>query len=397
MDARFDIEPPDEAWQAANPGWQNVPPDSPRWRTRPGDRSGNLGAPPSEEPEEPQTPLILSPAAPLDSARELVRRQFTHDDGRTIQHQQGTFYVWRGTHYAEMETEETRASIYRFLDGALRIIVKKQLKEIVPFDPNQAKVENVLDALAAEAQIPGTVRAPGWLDTKPHLAAADIVSCTNGLVHLPSRSQLAHSPAFFGLNALGYPFDPAAPKPVAWLKFLGEIWPDDPDAITTLQDIFGLLLTPDTRHQKAFLMVGPKRSGKGTIARVLIALLGRENVAGPTLGSLGENFGLASLIGKPLAIISDARLGGRADAHTIAERLLAISGEDALSVARKFRADWIGQLPTRFLILSNELPRLTDSSGALAGRFVILMLRKSFYGRGACPGNDLPWHLGSLV
>ena len=92
---------------------------------------------------------------------------------------------------------------------------------------------------------------------------------------------------------------------------------------STACGMFGYLLTSDTRLQKMFLIVGPKRSGKGTIARVLKALLGVANVAGPTLSGLGTNFGLAPLVGKPLAIISDARLSGRADQQVIAERLLA--------------------------------------------------------------------------
>jgi putative DNA primase/helicase len=39
------------------------------------------------------------------------------------------------------------------------------------------------------------------------------------------------------------------------------------------------------------------------------------------------------------------------------------------------------KLPTRFVFLTNELPRLTDASGALSGRFMMLRLTKSFYGR----------------
>ena len=31
--------------------------------------------------------------------------------------------------------------------------------------------------------------------------------------------------------------------------------------------------------------------------------------------------------------------------------------------------------------MTNELPRLTDSSGALASRFIVFVLTKSFYGR----------------
>ena len=121
------------------------------------------------------------------------------------------------------------------------------------------------------------------------------------------------------------------------------------------------------------MLVGPKRAGKGTIARVLTALLGKDNVAGPTLGTLSSNFGLAPLIRKPLAIISDARLSGRSDQTVIVERLLSISGEDVLTIDRKHREPWTGTLPTRFLLLTNELPKLADASGARLrerGRFV---------------------------
>jgi hypothetical protein len=39
--------------------------------------------------------------------------------------------------------------------------------------------------------------------------------------------------------------------------------------------------------------------------------VGDDNVAGPTLSSLGGEFGLQPLIGKPLAVVSDARFSGR--------------------------------------------------------------------------------------
>jgi putative DNA primase/helicase len=90
------------------------------------------------------------------------------------------------------------------------------------------------------------------------------------------------------------------------------------------------------------------------------------------------NFGLAPLVGKPLAIISDARLCG-ANTRQVVERLLSVSGEDMLTVDRKYRDAWTGTLPTRFLVISNELPRFGDASGAIANRFVVLML--SWLGR----------------
>jgi putative DNA primase/helicase len=94
---------------------------------------------------------------------------------------------------------------------------------------------------------------------------------------------------------------------------------------------------------------------------------------------LGSEFGLAPLIGKTLAVISDARFAGR-DASVVVERLLSISGEDLLTVNRKYREQWTGKLPSRLHVLSNELPKLGDASTAM-GRIVLLLTTRSWLGR----------------
>ena len=165
------------------------------------------------------------------------------------------------------------------------------------------------------------------------------------------------------------------------MKFLRSIWDDDDESIACLQQIVGLMLTWELKHQKMVLVVGPKRSGKGTIAEIIRQLVGPMNTASPGLNSLSTQFGMQSLIGKQVAIISDARLTQRTDLAVLAENLLRISGADAVSVPRKFLEDWSGRLTVRFLLLSNEVPRIADPSGALASRFVILTMKNSFFGR----------------
>jgi putative DNA primase/helicase len=330
--------------------------------------------------------LTLSPSAPLDSARAFMERRYTKDGCRTLLHHNGAFHAWTGSHYPEADEARLRAEIYDFLDGAQRRTNDNE--KLAPFNPTRAKVGDVLDALAAVANLPTTIRPPSWLGDAVDLPADEIIACANGLLHLPTRTMLRHSPEFYTQNALDFRYDPKAPTPVQWLRFLESLWcGDDPgpaaiatEAIATLQEIFGYCLTGDTSQQKVFLIIGPKRSGKGTIARILTRLVGAENVAGPTLASLGQNFGLAPLIGKRVAIVSDARLGGHSDQHAIAERLLAISGEDALTIDRKHRPAWTGRLQARFVVLSNELPRLADASGALASRFIVLVMTRSFFG-----------------
>jgi putative DNA primase/helicase len=200
------------------------------------------------------------------------------------------------------------------------------------------------------------------------------------LLHLPTRRLIASTPTFFGLNASTISYDPDAQPPTKWLAFLAQVLGDS-TAISTAQEWFGYVLSPDTSQQKILLAIGPKRSGKGTLARIKTALLGKGSVAGPTMGSLGESFGLEPLIAKSLAIISDARIGARSDKSVIIERLLTISGEDTLTVGRKFKMAWSGRLPTRIAILTNEMLALTDGSGALVGRFIVLLFPNSFFGQ----------------
>ncbi len=337
----------------------------------------DYGAPEvNEAVEEGEPRLTLDPGNPLPSARSFIDRNYTTGDHRTLVHHAGQFFGWSGAHYPVVEDTEIRAGLYPFLEAAVRAKEKK----LVPFKPNTAKVNNVLDALRAAANLPTSITAPAWLEEGSDLPApAEIVSCRNGLLHLPTLELLSATPNFFGLNTVEFPYLPEAPEPTLWLKFLDQLWPEDPEAVRALQEIMGYALTPDTRQQKLFLLVGPKRSGKGTIGRVITQLLGAANVCAPTLSSLSTNFGLAPLIGKQLAVISDARLGSRADQYAITERLLSISGEDGITIDRKFLPGWTGRLPTRFLILTNELPRLADASGALASRFIVLTLQRSFY------------------
>jgi putative DNA primase/helicase len=340
-----------------------------------GGSSGELNG---KHPHAAQPPYIINTAAPYDTAKQFRDALFCASEHPVLFHHRGAFYCWNGAAYPEFDEVDLRARLYAFLDQC--VTIDKEGKQH-PFKPNKSRVANIVDGLQAAANLLSTISASAWLVDAPDLDPSDIIVCGNGLLHLPTLDLLPHTPLFFTNNALEFGYEPNAPAPQGWLKFLDALWPDDQESIDTMQEIFGLCLTGDTRHQKAFLVIGPKRSGKGTIARILIAMVGRCNAVSPTLASLGERFGLQPLINKLLAVISDARLGTKADQHAIAESVLRITGEDDVTTDRKNRQAWTGQLQVRFLVISNELPRLADTSGALASRFIILRLINSFYGR----------------
>jgi putative DNA primase/helicase len=322
--------------------------------------------------------IVPSFSDPPAVVRALLNALYKTPEGFRLRHHRGQAYIWDGTCWSAIARRDVRSLVYHHVENAWYVDERRGL---LPWNPTSRKVDDVLDALESLTLIGSRLEAPFWIDGRPDdPPAKEIIAMRNGLLHVPTRTLRAPSPRLFACHALPFDYLPDAPRPTRWLAFLSELWPQDESSIRVLQETIGYLLAGETNLQKIFLVVGPKRGGKGTIGRVLAGLMGPHNVAAPTLSSLSTNFGLAPLIDKPLAIVADARLSVKTESHSVVERLLSISGEDSLTVDRKYRDHWTGRLPTRFLILTNELPRLSDVSGALASRFVVFALTKSFYG-----------------
>src|SRR5438270_4118186 len=100
------------------------------------------------------------------------------------------------------------------------------------------------------------------------------------------------------------------------------------DSVVLLQQWAGYLLTADTHQQKALLMIGPPRSGKGTVIRILQRMLGPGACVSVYLSALADRFGLEPLVGKTAAFCPDAHLGRNADSVGVLEKLKGIIGED---------------------------------------------------------------------
>ncbi len=325
-------------------------------------------------------------------ARLFIRRQCQHGQRLTLRFYRDQWNRWDGSAYRIVPENELRAeltaTVKNEVDRANSVAQRLATNGKAP-EARKATARLVSDeahALASVTILPSRIEAPAWLEGDVFFPPSEMLACRNGLVHVPSLVAakdyfMAPTPHFFSPNCLDFDFNAKAPEPAAWLDFLAGLWLDDPQSIDLLQEWFGYCLTPDTRQQKVLVLIGPKRSGKGTIARVMRRLVGADNVASPILSSLGTAFGLWPLLGKTVAIIQDARLSERTDAAAVAERLLSISGEDALTIDRKFLPPITTNLYARFMLLTNELPKLHDSSGALPGRMILLRMTRSWFGK----------------
>ena len=340
-------------------------------------------APPAEskESESAGTPdddlLILDRDDPNMSAKALIASKFKNENGqRTLLHYQDTFYIWRKSRYEELPKEQMVGIVWQFLDGAMHMTKNGPDR----FKPNTTRCNDVMRAAATQSQLRGKKEFPHWSRHVNAVAPAEeMLACSNGLLHIPTRKLFPLTPGFRNVFAVDYNYDEHALPSNLWINFLNQLWPGDQQSIETLQEMFGLFLTNDTSYQKAFMIVGPPRSGKGTITRVLQRLLGKDHIAATTLSALGETFGKQPLLNKTVAIMSDVRIDGRSDLQSVSESLLSITGEDTVPVNRKNMTTVMEQLKVRFLLTTNTVPRLPDSSEALTKRFIMMQLLNSFY------------------
>jgi len=325
-------------------------------------------------------------------ARLYIERHGTIDGIPSLWCWRDVWHRWDGLAYRDVPDTEIQAEITRLVKAEFDAENFSQLEAGEHEKPPTCRkvtktlVSNVVHAVQSEILLSRTVEQPVWLLEEAPFPAREGLSTTSGIVHLPSliseKASLAEpTPVFFSGNALTYPFDPNAECP-EWLKFLESVWGDDREAMDTLAQWFGYCLLPDTSHHKLLMLVGPPRSGKGTIARMLRALIGVQNLASPSLASLAGPFGLWPLLGKLVALVPDARLSGRVDAIAVLERILSITGEDPQDVARKNLPTLSGiRLPVRFVIMTNELPNMRDASGAILSRLILLRMTRSFHGK----------------
>jgi len=279
----------------------------------------------------------------------------------------GEWWTYENGAYRTCEDEAVRAEVWRVFQAATSGIIN-----------------NILDAAKGEIHFnKNKFLPPCWLDDGPRPVPDKLLVVRNGILDLETGTLTPHTDQFFTLNALDFDYDANAPTPKRFLQLIDEIWPDatEKETHTTLQMMFGYMLTADTSHQKIFLLVGPPRGGKSTLGRLLERLLGSTNTCSPTFSSMSNPFGKQCMIGKQLALVSDMRIGRHTDKAAIAETLLSISGEDTMNVSRKHLEDWKGKLKVRFVILSNEPPTLDDPSNALLSRFIILQSHQTFAGR----------------
>ena len=220
------------------------------------------------------------------------------------------------------------------------------------------KISNIMELMKLAARVD---------DLPPE---ADRIHLANGTLLLDGtfaagRSKIVRS-------RLPVAYDPNAPKPECWLKFLGELlYPED---IPTLQEFIGYCLIPSNKGQRMMVIKGSGGEGKSQIGAVLSALFGC-NMKDGSIGKISENrFARADLEHVLLCVDDDMRMEALRQTNYVKS---IVTAQGKMDLERKGKQSYQGWMFARLLAFSNgDLQALFDRSDGFYRRQLVLTTRE---------------------
>jgi putative DNA primase/helicase len=169
-------------------------------------------------------------------------------------------------------------------------------------------------------------------------------------------------------------YDPAARCP-RFEQALAE-WIPDAATRQVVIEFLGYCLIPDVRFQKLLFLQGSGANGKGVLCSVIENLLGRHNVAGVPLQALRSErtFPTAALVARLVNICPEAEHGSTMDEAWIK----SLVAGDPVEVEKKGRDPFLFANKARFIIQSNNPPRVDDKSDGFWRRLLVVVFPRTF-------------------
>lgn len=207
-------------------------------------------------------------------------------------------------------------------------------------------------------------------------AGADAIICQNGVLDIALRELKPHSPHHYARRKIGVPYQPGAKCP-QFERLLGAMFSDRPAGdqsgfTETIQSWVGSALAIkhlSREERKALLLVGPSRTGKTELSRIIRLLIG-DPIATPSIAEISERFGLSSLYDAAAWIRDDAINEGD---DLDPQRFKTIVTGEPIDIERKYRPAIAGvELALPVLLTTNALPRAKDKSDAIFNRSIVL-------------------------
>jgi len=197
----------------------------------------------------------------------------------------------------------------------------------------------------------------------------------NGMFYIQTKNLVPHQEGYYSTIQLKVNYNPAAKCP-RWERFLVEVFEGDPELIALIQEFMGYSLVPDTRYEKALLMIGEGANGKSTLIKVWEQLLGPENISSVTLSNLQNQFHRVTLHRKLLNMAAEL------NSMTVnqSDYFKRIVSGDTIDAAHKLKPVFSFRPYARLVFAMNRMPQVKDTSHGFYRRLILVPFNRKFEG-----------------
>ncbi|MFT5875021.1 MAG: P4 family phage/plasmid primase-like protein [Clostridium sp.] len=160
-----------------------------------------------------------------------------------------------------------------------------------------------------------------------------------------------------------------------FLQFLSEIFDEDGERISVIQEIMGYCLTAETVAQKAFLFYGQGSNGKSVLLKIIAKLVGEENISSVPFEELKNSFARYDLLNKTVNIVTENEVDGKGFNSAYFKAIVA---GDPIRLEIKGGKSFTYAPICKILMGINNLLYSKDKSHAFTRRLLIVPFNKSF-------------------
>lgn len=263
-------------------------------------------------------------------------------------------------HFRTIQQDE-KTEIWGYREGVYinigQSLAREELRKILGRAFTQKIVNRVIDKLTADT----------YIDYKKFFKNEDpyLLPVKNGLLDLKTGVLKDFTPDKIFFSKIPIEYKPDATCPYIE-KHLTNVLPKKNDVLL-LQEAIGNCLFKKYTFQKAVMMVGSGRNGKGITLQLLTRLLGAENTSAVTLEQLEtDNFSISGLHGKLANIGGDLNKTSLKNTGTFK----SLSGGDLINAPRKFMTPISFENYAKFFFACNELPLTYDDSVGFWNRWL---------------------------
>jgi putative DNA primase/helicase len=201
-----------------------------------------------------------------------------------------------------------------------------------------------------------------------------LLNLENCVLNLDDMDRYEHSPDFKLLTKLPVNYDPFAGCPL-FMEFLGQAV--DKRYFNVVSEMMGYTLWPDYNAHKAFMFLGPKRTGKSTLIRVIEALNGHDNCSHVSLQDLvSQRFARARLFSNRINTYGDLPATAMSDVGIFKN----VTGGDEIDAEYKGTQIFSFRNTAKLIYSANRLPALKVDDDAFYNRWIIIPFGNSFFG-----------------